>query len=88
MLGWSETRQAAAISAVFNLLNSAAALAGLWSAIAALPTSLPLWLVAVGVGGLLGSWLGVRFLKPAMLRAVLAGLLLVAGLRMVAAPLL
>jgi uncharacterized membrane protein YfcA len=88
MFGWSETRQAAAISAMFNLLNSAAGLAGLWTAIAALPSQLPLWLIAVGIGGLLGSWLGVRFLQPATLRIVLAGLLLAAGLRMMAAPLL
>lgn len=88
MVGWAETRQTAAISAMFNLLNSAAALAGLWAAIAALPPQLPLWLIGVGIGGLLGSWVGVRFLQPGTLQMILAGLLLLAGLRMMAAPLL
>lgn len=82
-LGWITTRQSAAVSAVFNLLNSAAALAGVWTTTPALPAELPSWLVAVGVGGLAGSWLGALRLPPKAMRAILAGLLLVAGVRMV-----
>jgi uncharacterized membrane protein YfcA len=81
-LGWVETRQASAVSAVFNLLNSSAALAGAWAAVAGLPPALPGWLLAVGLGGLLGSWLGVHRLPSAALRYILAALLLAAGLRM------
>lgn len=36
-LGWAGTRQVAAISAVFNLLNSGAALAGAWATMPDLP---------------------------------------------------
>ena len=61
--GWISTRRSAAVSAAFNLLNSATALAGVWATIPALPPQLPLWLVAVGVGGLAGSWLGVYRLR-------------------------
>jgi uncharacterized membrane protein YfcA len=86
MLGWTETRQAAAVSAMFNLLNSSAALAGVWATMPALPSQLPVWLVAVGIGGVIGSWLGTRFLQPPILRIVLAVLLLTAGLRLMAAP--
>ena len=82
-LGWIETRQAAAISTVFNLLNSAAALAGVWATMPAFPAELPLWLVAVGLGGLLGSWLGAFYFRPRILRIILAVLLAVAGARMV-----
>jgi len=82
---WTETRTAAAISAVFNLLNSAAALLGAWATMPSLPTQLPIWLACVAVGGLVGSWLGTQYLKPGALRLVLAVLLLAAAARMIAA---
>lgn len=82
-LGWASTRQSAAVSAAFNLLNSAAALAGVWATMPTLPVELPWWLLAVGLGGLSGSWLGAYHLPPAVLRFILASLLLLAGLRMI-----
>lgn len=85
LIGWVKTREAAAVSAVFNLLNSAAALAGAWATVGALPGALPWWLLAVGLGGLLGSWLGSQYLPAPMLRYILAVLLVVAGLRMLLA---
>ena len=83
--GWIATRQASAVSAVFNLLNSAAALVGAWTTMPGFPAALPWWLVAVGVGGLLGSWLGARHLRANVLRYILALLLLTAGARMILA---
>lgn len=80
--GWTGIRQAAATSAIFNLLNSAAALAGVWATSPSLPVHLPWWLAAVGIGGLLGSWLGLRHLSPKVLRFILAALLISAGVRM------
>ena len=80
--GWIETRQAVAISTVFNLLNSVAAFGGLWATMPGLPAPLPLWLVAVGVGGMLGSWLGAFYFRPTTLRVILAVLLMTAGVRM------
>lgn len=50
----------------------------------ALPSGLPIWLLAVGLGGFVGSWLGARHLPPAAMRLLLAILLLVAGIRMLA----
>jgi uncharacterized membrane protein YfcA len=82
-LGWVATRQASAISVVFNLLNSVAALAGAWAVLPGLPTALPWWLLAVGLGGFLGSWLGVQRIPTNMLRYILATLLIAGGLRMV-----
>jgi uncharacterized membrane protein YfcA len=79
---WVETRQASAVSAAFNLLNSAAALAGAWATLPGLPDALPLWLLAVGLGGFVGSSLGAWQLPPPVLRYILAGLLLAAGARM------
>jgi uncharacterized membrane protein YfcA len=84
-LGWATTRQTAAISVVFNLVNSAAALAGTWATLPLLPARLPIWLVCVGLGGLLGSWMGALHLNPRTLRLLLAFLLLTAAARMIAA---
>jgi uncharacterized protein len=80
-VGWTTIRQAAAISANFNLLNSSAALAGAWATLPALPAQLPLWMLAAGLGGLLGAWLGGRLLPAGLLRMILFGLLTLAGLR-------
>jgi uncharacterized membrane protein YfcA len=84
-MGWVSTRQAAAVSAAFNLLNSAAALAGVWATMPALPAQLPVWLAVVGLGALVGSWLGAHRLPPTALRIILAALLASSGLRMIAA---
>ena len=78
-LHWLNTRHAAGLSAIFNLLNSAAALAGVWSTSLILPPQLPSWLVSVAIGAILGSWLGVKHLPPAVLRYLLSALLLVGG---------
>jgi uncharacterized membrane protein YfcA len=84
-LGWVETRQASAVSAAFNLLNSTAGLAGAWATMPALPAPLPWWLASVGFGAVIGSWLGAYHLPPKILRIILAALLVASGLRMIAA---
>jgi uncharacterized protein len=81
-LGWSGARETAAVSAGFNLLNSAAALAGLWLNHPSFSLPSLWWLVAVASGGLFGSWLGVRGLPTWVLRYALAALLVIAGVRM------
>jgi len=80
--GWIDTRQTSAVSATSNLLNSAAALAGTWATLPGLPEPLPWRLLAVGVGGFIGSWLGSRQLSATVLRYILAALLITAGVRM------
>jgi uncharacterized membrane protein YfcA len=81
-LHWLNTRHAAGLSALFNPLNSAAALAGLWSTSLVLPSELPSWLGAVAVGAILGSWLGAKHLPSGILRYILSALLLVGGVWM------
>jgi uncharacterized protein len=80
--GWAGARKTVAISAAFNLLNTAAALAGLWVTAATFVAPPSLWLLAVICGGSLGSWLSVRGLPIRAVRYALAALLLVAGVRM------
>jgi uncharacterized protein len=86
-LGWAKTRETAATSAVFNFINSSAGLLGAWAILPSLPAQLPVWLVSAGLGGLLGSRLGLGHLTPRMLRVLLAALLLLAATRMLAASL-
>jgi uncharacterized protein len=81
--GWLGMRQTAGLSAFFNLLNSAAAFAGLWSTSLAFPQELPWWLAAVAIGAVVGAWLSIRHLAPSLLRYLLAALLLTGGLWMV-----
>lgn len=84
LMGWVETRRAAAVSAAYNLLNSAAALAGAWTSIAALPPALPWWLAAAGVGGIIGAGLGSRHIPVGVLRYLLAAILAASGMKMLA----
>jgi uncharacterized membrane protein YfcA len=84
-LRWATMRQTAAISVVFNLMNSVAALAGTWATLPLLPALLPLWLLCVGSGGLFGSWVGALHLNPRILRLLLAFLLLTAAAKMITA---
>lgn len=48
-----------------------------------LPAELPLWLLCVGAGGYVGSWLGAFYLKPETLRKILAFLLIVGAMRLI-----
>lgn len=81
---WTTTRVCAGISAAFVLVNSIAGLAGQFTRIQSLPPSIGLWAVAAGCGGLLGSALGSRYLPPRVLRALLATVLAVAGVKLIA----
>jgi uncharacterized protein len=79
---WADARQTTAISSAFNLLNTAAALAGLWLTAPAFTPPPSWWLLAVVCGGAHGSWLAVRALPTWAVRYALAALLVVAGARM------
>src|SRR5688500_7133328 len=68
LVGWTGTRDAAGLSGSFILVNSIAGLAGLLSGGVVLPAALPLWIGAVAVGGLVGSWLGAARLSILNLR--------------------
>ncbi len=82
LLGWATLRVTAATSVVFILVNSAAGLLGQAAMIDRLPTMLPAWMVAVAIGGLAGSWLGARRLPSPAIRALLAVVLLAAGIKL------
>jgi len=83
MMGWGTVRNSAAPTAAFILVNSMAGLAGLLTRQPELPSALPWWVAAVLVGGLIGATLGARRLGNTGLRRALAGVLLIAGAKMV-----
>lgn len=81
--GWAETRAASGMAAPFILANSIAGLAGSFSRLASLPSTLPLWVVAVIVGAVIGSEIGNRRGRIVQLRAALSVVLVIAGLKLI-----
>jgi uncharacterized membrane protein YfcA len=84
---WCDTRQAAATSILFILMNSVAGLAGLSLTHPAalkgvLNSSLLAWIVAVLIGGSLGSRMGSRHWPVAWIRRILAFVLVLAALKL------
>jgi uncharacterized membrane protein YfcA len=84
--GWAGTRFAAGTSAAFILANSISGLAGNLASVGSLPPAIPLWLGAAAVGGAIGSQLGSRRMPAPWIRRALAGVLLVAGLKLIFLP--
>ena len=80
--GWEDTRRAAGASAAFILVNSVAGLGGHLAGGGAIPPGVALLAPVAVAGGLIGSWLGTTRLPPLALRRVLAGVLIVAGLKL------
>ena len=81
--GWATTRQASGIAAGFILANSISGLAGNFSAVGSVPAEIPLWAGAVLLGAVIGAELGARRWRPPQLRLALAGVLVVAGLKLI-----
>jgi len=82
IMRWARTRNAAAASALFILVNSIAGLLGNVSATSKLPgLVLPLALAAV-IGGTAGSYLGSNRFPPALIKRLLAVVLVIAGLKL------
>jgi uncharacterized membrane protein YfcA len=82
LLGWAQTKRVAAAAQTSNLYTAAAAFGAVWLTHPALPPDLPIWALAAGLGGMLGVWLGSRYLPAKALRFMLAAILVVAGLRL------
>ena len=80
---WGTARQTAANTAVYNLMNSAAALLSAHTAWEHIPASLPLWLIAVAIRGSVGAYVGSRFLSDRWLRDILALLLLASCIKLI-----
>lgn len=82
LLAWEEPRRTSGVAAAFIFLNSAAGLAGNVASVGALPSELPVFLAAVGLGALLGTWLGVERLPRPWLLRTLGLVLAIAGAKL------
>jgi len=80
---WAQAKRAAAVSALFILLNSVAGLAGNVASTRQLPAYLLALLGAAALGGFVGSYLGSRHFAPAWIKRFLALVLLIAGLKLI-----
>jgi uncharacterized membrane protein YfcA len=80
---WARARQAAAVSALFILVNSMAGLLGNMGSTRQFPSfALPLAAAAM-LGGYAGARLGSRRFSPAMIKRFLAFVLLIAGIKLI-----
>jgi len=82
---WAHAKTAAAVSAVFILVNSVSALIGHLSVARSLPSGLPLYACAAILGGALGSQLGSTHLSASAIHRLLGTVLLIAGLKLLLA---
>lgn len=81
--GWATPRQASAVSAAFILVNSIAGLIGQSADLTALPSAIPVWLIAVAIGGWIGAEYGSKHWGSAQTRRALALIMVIAALKMV-----
>src|SRR5712671_1363202 len=80
---WAHIRQAAAVSALFILVNSLGGLAGYFTAKHSIP-SLGIFLAAAAIiGGLIGSNLGSRHFPARTISLLLATVLMIAGIKLI-----
>ncbi|MGE0441248.1 MAG: sulfite exporter TauE/SafE family protein [Gemmatimonadales bacterium] len=83
LLGWARTKETAAVSALFILVNSVSGLSGFVASGRGLPSvALTLAVVALAAGGL-GGYFGSRRFPVRTIRLTLAAVLLSAGVKLV-----
>lgn len=82
-MGWAGAKQAAAVSALFILVNSTAGLAGYLSNTHTLPSLIAPLFVVAALGGGIGSYLGSRRFDSAIIKRFLAVVLLIAGAKLI-----
>lgn len=83
LLRWSSTKQAAAVSVVYILVNSASGLLGAMQKGIDLPPFLWPMIGAVIVGGSFGSYLGSRRFSVPVIHVLLASMLILAGIKLI-----
>ena len=83
IMRWAKTKNAAAVSALFILVNSTSGLLGNLSSTRKFPVFAIALAVAAILGGTVGSYYGSRRFDHAVIKRLLAVVLLVAGLKLV-----
>ncbi len=86
LMRWSRTKTAAAVSALFILVNSASGLLGYVANNKGLPKFAPVLALTVIIGGTAGSYFGSRRFQHTVIKRLLAVVLLIAGAKLVFTP--
>ena len=79
---WGGMKETAAVAAAFIFLNSLAGLSGHMSAGMEVSPRIFIWIVAVVLGGVLGSWSGGFRLSVGQLRYLITAVLLIACMKL------
>jgi uncharacterized protein len=80
---WAKIKQAAAVSALFILVNSIGGLVGYFTATHSMPSLGIMLAIPAIIGGAIGSYLGSRRLAPRGIAVFLAVVLTVAGMKLI-----
>jgi uncharacterized membrane protein YfcA len=80
---WARTKPAAAVSALFILVNSVSGLLGNLSSTQRFPSFAIILAVAAVVGGTAGSYIGSRRFPHTAIKRLLAVVLLIAGTKLI-----
>lgn len=83
LMRWARAKTAAAVSALFILVNSVSGLLGNLSSTKRFPPFALILLVAALVGGTAGSYLGSQRFPPTAIKRLLAVVLLIAGTKLI-----
>ena len=83
LAGWARVKNAAAVSALFILCNSIAGLAGNVGSTKQFPAFALVLVAAAAIGGSVGSYLGSRRFDPAVVKKLLAVVLVIAGSKLI-----
>jgi uncharacterized membrane protein YfcA len=86
IMRWARTKTAAAVSALFILVNSASGLLGNFATTRRVPSVAGLLAVAVIIGGSAGSYFGSRRFPHTVIKRLLAVVLLIAGAKLIFTP--
>jgi uncharacterized membrane protein YfcA len=83
LMRWAATKTAAAVSALFILVNSVAGLAGNFSSTRQFPSFTLVLAIAAVAGGTVGSYCGSRRFSPVVIKRLLAVVLIVAAAKLI-----
>ncbi len=86
LFAWGDVKEAAAVSALFIWVNSAAGLAGQFSNQISLNSQSVLMVALALVGGLLGSYLGSKKMSNKGVRVLLVLVLSAASIKLIFVP--
>lgn len=82
LLGWTNVKETAAISAIFIFLNSASGIMGLISSGTSFSPQIMLWVIIAFSGGIFGAYFGSKKISLLRLKYLLAFVLLLASIKL------